>query len=177
MTTIKEALAEAYASAPHEEIIFYTLEIRHSSFLDDQGNPVAIRLVRDEENLLARLESDAPLNAGEVVEFTACAFDFTFPGVEEGSAPEAKLGIGNVTRYITPYLENGVTQLTALEITLRPYLMSDLSAPQMDPVLTLVLSKIHVDAFAVTGTAGADDMVNFPFPADTYNTSRFRNLA
>lgn len=177
MTTVKDALAEAYASAPHQEIIYWTLEIRHSSFLDDEGNPVAIRLVRDEEDLMARLEPDAPLNAGEEVEFINCPWEFTLPKVEEGAAPEAKLGISNVTRYITPYLENGVSQLTALEITLRPYLLSDLSGPQMDPVLTLVLTKVSVDAFSVSGTAGADDMVNYPFPGDTYNTSRFRNLA
>lgn len=177
MAVIKEALAEAYASAPHAEIILYTLEIRHSSFLDDEGNPTAIRLVRDEENLRARLEPDAPLHGGQEVEFIACAWDFTFPPVEENSTPAAKLNIGNVTRYITPYLENGVSQLDALDIALRPYLISDLSGPQMDPVLSFVLTKVRVNQFAVSGTADVDDFVNYPFPGEIYSTSRFRNLA
>lgn len=177
MTGIQEALAEAYASAPSQEIIFHTLEIRHPSFIDDDGQPTAIRLVRENEDLVARLEPDAPLNGGEEVNFIACGFDFVLPKIEEGSAPELQLTIGNVSRHITPYLENSVSQLNPIEVTYRPYLLSDLSRPGMDPVITMMLTKVSVDAFTVSGSATVNDLVNFPFPNDAYTTSRFRNLA
>lgn len=176
MTGITEAMAEAYVSAPHEEIIFHTIEIRHPSFLDDDGNPTAIRLVQENEDLVAALESDAPLNPGQWVTFTACPFDFKLPKVEEGSAPGIELTIGNVTRFITPYLEGSVSQLNPIEATYRPYLLSDLSRPQMDPVLTMSITKVSVDAFSVSGKATGDELVNFPFPNDRYTTDRFKNL-
>ena len=46
-TTLSQALKEAYASAPSEVILLHTLELRHPSFVDDNGNPTAIRVVRD----------------------------------------------------------------------------------------------------------------------------------
>lgn len=37
-TTLSEALKEAYASAPSDVILLHTLELRHPSFVDEQGN-------------------------------------------------------------------------------------------------------------------------------------------
>ena len=72
---LSEALREAYASAPSDVVILHTLELRHPSFIDDNGLPMAIRVVRDNQNLTARMEGTAPLNAGEMVEFIAMGFD------------------------------------------------------------------------------------------------------
>jgi len=41
-TTLSQALKEAYASAPSNVIIYPTLELHHSSFKDEQGNPAPI---------------------------------------------------------------------------------------------------------------------------------------
>jgi hypothetical protein len=84
MATITEALAEVYASNPQDEVVLTTLELRHSSFIDDAGNPAPIRVVADYNDLVATLESDAPLNAGQSVTFTAVAFQFALPSMEEG---------------------------------------------------------------------------------------------
>ena len=69
--TLSEALKEAYASAPSETVLLHTLELRHPAFVDDNGNPTAIRIVRDNKNYICRLEDTAPLNPGEEVEFQA----------------------------------------------------------------------------------------------------------
>ena len=37
-TTLSEALKEAYASAPSDVVLLHTLELRHPSFVDEQGN-------------------------------------------------------------------------------------------------------------------------------------------
>jgi hypothetical protein len=52
--TLSEAIQEAYAHAPSDAIILHTLELRHSDFRDDAGNPTAIRVVRDQ------VDSDRP---------------------------------------------------------------------------------------------------------------------
>jgi hypothetical protein len=93
MATITEALAEVYASNPQGEVVLTTLELRHSSFIDEAGNPAPIRVVADYSDLVAKLERDAPLNAGQNVTFTAVAFQFarenrmhasTFSRIEPG---------------------------------------------------------------------------------------------
>ena len=61
---LSEALREAYASAPSDVVILHTLELRHPSFIDDDGDSIAIRVVRDNQDLKARLESSAPLDGG-----------------------------------------------------------------------------------------------------------------
>ncbi len=50
---LSEAIKEAYASAPSEQIILHTLELRHPAFVDEAGQPVAIRVVRDTSDLWA----------------------------------------------------------------------------------------------------------------------------
>ena len=74
-TALSEAIKEAYASAPSEQIILHTLELRHPAFVDETGQLVAIRVVRDTGDLWARLESQAPLQAGERVQFVAMGFE------------------------------------------------------------------------------------------------------
>ena len=44
-TALSEAIKEAYASAPSQQIILHTLELRHPSFVDETGQLVAIRVV------------------------------------------------------------------------------------------------------------------------------------
>ena len=59
--SLSEALKEAYASADSEIIILHTLELRHPAFVDENGLPTAIRVVRDNVNHICRLEESAPL--------------------------------------------------------------------------------------------------------------------
>src|SRR5574344_1669773 len=79
--TLSEALKEAYASAPSDVILLHTLELRHPAFVDGDGNPTAIRVVRDHKNLICTLEDTAPLQGGQEVEFQAMAFDLELPPV------------------------------------------------------------------------------------------------
>lgn len=89
--SLSEALKEAYASADSEIIILHTLELRHPAFVDENGLPTAIRVVRDNVNHICRLEESASLNAGQDVEFVAMAFDLELPPVEAIPVPEIML--------------------------------------------------------------------------------------
>ena len=76
---VQEALEEAHASAPSDVIVYHTIEVMHPTFLEP------IRVVRHPvvgehpEIFKLRLESTAPINAGEVVDFIGAPFELVLP--------------------------------------------------------------------------------------------------
>lgn len=168
--TLADALKEAYASAPVDEVILHTLELRHPSFT------TPIRVVRDHQELTATLEADAPEDPSTAVTFSPFAFDFILPEVAKSSTPEIEIRIDNVTGELVPYLDAAAQSGDLIEVTYRPYLASDLTAPQMDPPLTLVIRHISADVFGVRARAGFADLANRKFPAEIYDAERFPGL-
>ncbi|HWB96055.1 MAG TPA: hypothetical protein VG672_05120, partial [Bryobacteraceae bacterium] len=75
-------LREFYFSNPQEKVSIQTIEFRHSSFVDADGNPAAARFCNADQpgdDFQGTLEDSAPLNAGETVTFVAARFDITLP--------------------------------------------------------------------------------------------------
>lgn len=176
-TSLSEALKEAYASAPSEIIILHTLELRHSAFIDENGKPVAIRVVRDNINHICQLEESAPLNAGQEVEFVAMAFDLELPPVEAIPVPEITLTLDNVSTELIEYLDKAIETQDMIEMTYRPYLSNDLSCPQMNPPITLVITEITVDISKISATARMMDIGNKSFPAENYTVKKYLGLS
>lgn len=164
----EQAMKEAYASSPVDEVPLDTLELRHSEFVDEFGEPTAIRVVQGYEDQTLGLEADAPLNGGQMVKFTACRFSLVLPRMEENAIPEIQITISNVSREITKHLEAAIAVLEPIALTYRPYLSTVPEAPQMDPPIHLTLKKVKVDIFQVTGTASLEDVHNWPFPFRKY---------
>ena len=173
---LSEAIQEAYANAPTDSIILHTLELRHPDFRDDAGNATAIRVVRDQVDLTARLEADAPINAGELVTFIAMGFDLDLPPVDIAPVPEIAVTLDNVSREIVRHLDAAAESQAVIEITYRPYLSNDLEGPQMDPPITLVLSEVEADVQRVTARARMMDIGNKAFPCRTYTAREFPGL-
>jgi hypothetical protein len=185
---ISEALKEAYSNASSDDVTLETLEIHHSTILDENNQPTAIRIVRDygvkiDElpngqpvyGQMLTLESDAPLNAGQSVQFISCPFDFDFPGQEEGRIPELNIRIENVTRLVSQYLDNMIATRESVSIIFRSYLLSDLSQPQY--VLDgFKIQTVASDAFSVTATARYEDLITKGFPSIFYTPERFPGL-
>lgn len=176
MATMSDALAEAYALAPSDDVVLHTLELLHPSFVDDDGNPTAIRLVRDHADLVARLEVDAPMNPAERVPFTAVAFDLTLPDRRDGGVPELQITLDGVSRDIIAHLEAAQPVIDPITVIYRPYLSSDLDIPQMLPPLSLTLASVSVTMMRVTGRATANDLVNLSFPRRIYRPDDFPGL-
>lgn len=174
--SLEQALKEAYASAPQDRVIFDTLELRHPKFVDDGGQPTAIRVVIGYENITARLESDAPLNPGSYVDFIAGAFRFALPGFEEGQVPRLKITLDGVSQEIVAHLEAAMADPVPIEVTYRPFVSTDLSKPQMDPPIHMELAGVNVTGIQVTGTATLSDVHNFGVPATKYLATRFPGL-
>ena len=160
-TTLSEALKEAYASAPSDVILLHTLELRHPSFMDDAGNQTAIRVVRDNINHVCRLEESAPLDGGQEVEFVAMAFDLELPPVETIPVPEITLTLDNVSTEIIQYLDQA---------------SNELSCPQMNPPITLVITDITADISKISATARMMDIGNKSFPAENYTVKKYPGL-
>jgi hypothetical protein len=175
--TYSEALAAAYASAPEDEVVLDTLEFRHPTFLDG-STPFGIRVVNDHSDLTATLEADAPLNPGASVLFYGVYFTFTRPSESDsGSVPEVEITVDNVARHLMQYLDAAKESRVPIEVTWRPYLASDLTAPHMNPPLTLSLRSVSCGMTTVTARAGYGDLTNRRFPAIEYTAKKFPGLS
>ncbi|RQZ24166.1 DUF1833 domain-containing protein [Burkholderia sp. Bp9017] len=177
MATIDEALAEVYASNPQDDFVLNTLELRHPSFIDDAGNPTAIRVVAGHDSLVARLESDAPLDAAQMVRFEAMAFNFKLPSMQEGQAPELQITLDGVSGEVVEHLENAVTMTADVEVTFRRFLAASPEAgPRDGRPITLYASMAKATLTQVTMTANLTDIHNKAFPWRTYLPAVFPGL-
>jgi len=176
MADLSEALKEAYASNPVGQVIVETLEFRHPAFVDDNGNPAAFRVVNQNEDVFATLEVTAPLQGGQTVQFQAFAFDVQLPGFQEGETPTLKITIDNVGRELTAQLEAATSSQAPVEVTYRPYLLTDLTGPQMDPPITMEVLSASVSLLQIEFDCSLDDVSNVAFPRRLYTPDAFPGL-
>lgn len=166
--TLSAAIKEAYALATG--IIYHTLEFRHPSFT------TPIRVVRGFEDITAGLEATAPLNAGQMVDFAAMAFELTKPEVSPSGVPQITITIDNVSREIISNIELSMGSTDLVQVTYREYLDSDMTAPQNDPPMSLDIMTISATPFQVSCTAGFPNLMNKKFPTQEYSAEVFPGL-
>ncbi len=169
-TTLSAALQEAYASAPVDDIVYHTLEIRHPDFV------APIRVVRDFADLTATLEASAPEDASTEVTFSRFAFDFVRPEMSAAGVPQMTIEIDNVDRSIVANIEAAMGSTDRITVIYREFVSSDLSAPQNDPPLTLTVLSISADVFRVRATCGWYNLENARFPTVAYDAETFPGL-
>lgn len=158
-----EDLREFYHSPDAEDVALDTLEFRHQAFVDENALPTAARIVCDNEDWTAMLEADAPMNAGQVVTFTATSFTAKQPELGKGGQPTMDIEVQNVTRDLMPYLEQATDNPGPIGLTYRQYLASNSAAPQM-VIGGLTIKKSRAGMMRVTATAGFEDFINKPCP-------------
>jgi hypothetical protein len=179
-TTLTAALKEAYASAPSNVIIYSTLELYHPTFTSP------IRVVRDYNDLVVNLESDAPRNPGDLtnattiantkVTFVAFNFDFTKPEVSSQGIPQITITLDNVDRSIVANVERALTSTDLVTVIYREYLSTDLNTPQTNPPIIMSIMSITADVFKVTAVAGFPNLMNKKFPTQEYTIAQFPGL-
>lgn len=176
-----DAIAEAYASAPLDDVILPTLELRHPNLVEP------IRIVADLGEIIGEaddqpvfghmltLEADAPINPGASVKFIACGFDFSLPSQQEGQIPTVQIAVDNVAYLISPQLDTLIGTRAKLEVIYREYLASDPATPQF--ILSgLSMTNVSSDLNQLTGTASFADLVNRNFPGKVYRPSEYPGL-
>ncbi len=182
-----EALQEAYASAPINEVILHTLELRNTSFVDDEDNPIAIRVVMayGEETVIGgeeidgyylTLEDDAPAEAGAEVFFTGCMFGLSLPEQSQNGLPSIEITLDNVSQQISKHLEGAVGVVAPIYITYREYLLTNKTAPAFI-INGLSMKRVKINGSKAVGTAQFNDLMNKSFPKKLYRPSEFRGLA
>lgn len=168
MASLTEALKENYASAPHGEISLDTIEIIHPAFDEP------IRLTKGNVNIKAKLEDDAPVDGGKVVEFIAAPWEFVKPAIEEDRVPEITLSFDNVSREISEAISKAVKMPIPVKMIYRPYLMSALEyGPQMNPPIEMEIADSTADNYTIKIKANMEDTFFSPFGTQRYTNERF----
>lgn len=163
MDKYTQAMKEAMASVGNS-VILHTLEFRHPQFLDDAGNKIAARIVRDVADLYAPIEAGAPMDAGQWVSFSSVPFDIV-PMSEDATAnPEVTISVDNISRLLEPYLEIASASTQPVEVTYRPYLSNAIQdGCQMVKPYTMIVSSAISTVSNVTITARMEDILNRAF--------------
>lgn len=170
MVALGQAIKEAYAAAPADVVTLHTLEFRHPAFTQP------IRVVRDHVDHTCTLEAGAPVDPSVAVLFVGFAFDIVLPEVSDIAAPEVVITIDNVSMEIEDNINAALQTADKVQVTYRPYLSTDLTAPQMNPPLTLTLTAINADQYRLTARAQMGDYANKKFPGEDYTAQRFPGL-
>ena len=167
---LSDALKEAYASNPTNDLILYTIELYHASWADP------IRVCSDTIDHTLLLEPDAPRNANENVPFISCAFDFSLPAKKKiNEVTKLKLSIDGVSLILTQHiLESTKHPGSEIEIIFREFLVSG-TGPEF--IVKGMLSDILVTNLRITGDVLLIRTINAEFPKDTYTIERFPGLA
>lgn len=174
--SMTEALIEAYASESIQDRPIDTLEFHHPLFRDDFGNPTAVRIVRDFIPWNLGLENTAPMNAGEIVEFSPVPFTFNEPSFGQDAVPSITFTVSNVSRLLTKYIEEAIANTDPIFMYYRNYLESNTTEPQMNPVIVMTVTAVEVGELNITATASLSDVHNWPFPYQKYTPARFPGL-
>jgi hypothetical protein len=174
--SMSDAIREAYATAPADDVVIHTLELRHPGFVDDDGNPDSIWVTTNNEDVVATIEADAPLKGGQAVTFRHFAFNFQLASIEAGTTPTLQVSLDAVDRRIVENLDLAIVQPTKIVMCYRPFLASDLGEPQMIPPATFTLSDVKVDPLTVTAQARIDIDLDGAFPRRVYTAAEFPAL-
>lgn len=177
---LTQAIKEAYASAPTDVRILHTMELRHPTFKDDEGLPMAIRVVLEKVGgrsraIDLRLEPDAPLHPSQSVPFRTCTFGLSLPGMAEGRLPELEIWIDNVSKEVMPHLVQAVSRRAKLECSYREFIAGDDAGPHF-VLHGLTMRRVKANLFRTSGTAGFFDFLNRRY-GEVYTVTRFPGLA
>lgn len=160
------AIKEAYASAPTDLVIIDTLEISHPDLPGE-----SIWLSKSLVDYTLTLEDGVTNQL-----FSATAFEFKLPAAGENGLQELNIVIDNVDRRISEFMDTVKNSKEPVKLIYRPYLSTDLTAPQMDPPLSLNITDVKADVFKVTARATFADLLNKKHPLQMYTRARFPSL-
>ena len=169
--SLSEAEAEAAAIAPVGRVMFDCLELWCPAFTEPA------RVVNDKQDFTARLEADAPRDAGELVLWTAIPVSVVWPREGESAGPYvAQLQLDGVSGILAEQLDLVNGSLDPLECIVRRYASDDPSGPSRLPVLRMELSNVKVSEARVTASIVGRERGTHRWPAVAYTKARYPGL-
>lgn len=153
---MSQLLQTVYASAPTDQVVIHTLELKHSAFTNG-----AIRLCQGFDDVSATLED------ASTVTFSASGFGVSLPARAVKGRQDLQFQIDNVTGTALKNIHAAQEAGGAVQVIYRAYLASDLSAPAQPPT---VMTAVDVSAtpLSVSVTASFHDLVNKSWPRRFY---------
>lgn len=171
MSSLQDAIKEAYATARSDIAQIESIELNHPSISG------SVYLVKSMTDLVLGLEDGYNEQIpGPSVLFTACSFGVKRPSVNSDGLQELQLVMDNVDRRISDFFKQTVNFTTEVKCIYRLHLSSDLLTPQLVPPLEMTLSDIEVGDIQVSARASVADLVNKTFPSENYTRRRFPGL-
>lgn len=146
-----------YASAPADQVIINTLEIKHPSI-----DP--IRICADYADHTVTLEDDTE------VTFLQSGFDISLPNKDTSGNQALRFAIDNVTGIAQAAIDTALNAGGPIAVIYRAYLLSDLSAPAAPPV-SMVLVAATFESSAVQIEASYFDLLNTAWPRKRYTAT------
>lgn len=170
-TRLSQAYAEAATHAPVMRAMLRCYELWHPT-LDEP-----VRIVNDFEPLVAVLESSAPRNPSQQVEFVAAVVTAARPEEsDEAATPTIDITLDNVAGLMTAALDRARGSTAEWQFIERVYASDDLSGPAVVPVLVLTFSSVVMAGGAAKLKASFGDPVNAPVPRLTFTPEEYPGL-
>lgn len=160
-----QAQQEALARASTDELLKWTIELRHSLF------PAPFRLINHDKDALVTLEADAPVDGGTQQTFLGTGFRIQEPEETSEPDPTVRIEIDGVSGTLQPFLRPAIVSGEPVLVTLRG-LMYDVGAEtvsQMLQIYHLQLRNATTTMTTIVGTFGYTNAANQPFPSQKYD--------
>ena len=160
--SVTDAIKEAYAVQPADEMVYETLELDHPAFA------APVRVVTGVEENIDLPVWDEEVGAYVDVEFTAMQVSVVAPGSNEDGPTPMRLRVDNVSAFLIPYLRAATQSTAPVNVTYRAYAASDLSQPG-ELIDGLELRDVSVTAAAAEASLGFKEIESQNFPLSTYD--------
>lgn len=153
---MSQTLETLYASAPLNDVIHHTLELKHAAFASG-----AIRLCQGFDDLTVTLEDASPAT------FTASGFGVSLPHRAVKGKQDLQFQLDNVTGEAIQSIDAALVAGGEIKVIYRVYAGSDLTAPGQTPVVMTAVSG-KVTRSTVVIVASFNDLVNKAWPSRRY---------
>jgi hypothetical protein len=158
---MSNVLQTLYASAPVNDLIIHTLELKNPAF-NVPGHVVgSVRLVQGFDDITATLED------GATVLFKKSGFGVSLPQKSIKGRQDLNFSIDNVTGEVLQAIDAAIDSGVKITVIYRAYAGSDLSAPGQPPIV-MTATAIKADFSAVSISASFHDLVNKAWPFRRY---------
>jgi hypothetical protein len=155
---MSQVLETLYASAPVDDVIIHTLELKSAGF---NGH---IRIAQGFDDAVVTLEN------GGRARFEASGFGVSLPHRAVKGKQDLQFQLDNVTGRAIKEIDSALESGDTISVTYRAYAGSDLSAPGQPP-LVLTATSVQTDINTVVVVASFNDLVNKAWPRRRYTPS------
>lgn len=158
---MSKVLQTLYASAPVDDLIIHTLELKHAAFNVPGHDIGVIRLVQGFDYESVTLEDATSAT------FKASGFGVSLPQKSIKGRQDLSFSIDNVTGEALKAIDDAIEAGGKIIVTYRAYAGSDLSAPGQPPIV-MTATAVKADFSSVSISASFHDLVNKAWPFRRY---------